>query len=94
MTDAEVLDAVAAESGWMEDLLERLVAAPTVLGEEEAGQALMEGAFRDCGLATRSVPLDAEALRGAEGASPFSWDVAGKRSVVGEWGGGRRRAAR
>jgi acetylornithine deacetylase len=92
MTDDEVLGAVAAQSGWMEDLLARLVAAPTVLGEEEPGQALMEAAFRDCGLETRSVPLDADALRGAAGASPFSWDVAGKRSVVGEWGaagGGR-----
>ena len=42
MTDAEVLDAVAGEAGWMEDLLVRLVEAPTVLGAEEEGQALME----------------------------------------------------
>jgi acetylornithine deacetylase len=92
MTDAEVLDAVAAEAGWMEDLLVRLVEAPTVLGAEEQGQALMEAAFRDCGLAPRSVPLDAAALRAATGASPFSWDVDGKRNVVADWGadnGGR-----
>ena len=89
MTDAEVLDAVAAESAWMEELLVALVEAPTVLGAEEAGQAVMEAAWRDCGLEPRSVPLDAEALRRAEGASPFSWDVAGKRNVVADWGGGR-----
>jgi acetylornithine deacetylase len=92
MTDAEVLDAVAGEAGWMEDLLVRLVEAPTVLGAEEEGQALMEAAFRDAGLAPRSVPLDADALRAADGASPFSWDVSGKRSVVADWGsdlGGR-----
>jgi acetylornithine deacetylase len=92
MTDAEVLDAVAAEQAWMEDLLVRLVEAPTVLGHEEAGQAIMAAAWADCGLEPRSVPLDADALRGAEGASPFSWDVDGKRNVVAEWGspnGGR-----
>ena len=86
MTDAEVLDAVAAEAGWMEDLLVRLVEAPTVLGAEEEGQRLMEAAFADCGLAPRSVPLDAAALRDATGASPFAWDVDGKRNVVATWG--------
>jgi acetylornithine deacetylase len=90
MTDAEVLDAVAAESGWMQELLVALVEAPTVLGAEEPGQAVMEAAWRDCGLEPRSVPLDAEALRCAEGASPFSWDVAGKRNVVADWGPTRR----
>ena len=85
MTDAEVLDAVAAEAGWMEDLLVRLVEAPTVLGAEEEGQAIMAGAFADAGLAVRSVPLDADALRAAPGAAPFSWDVDGKRNVVGDW---------
>jgi acetylornithine deacetylase len=92
MTDAEVLDAVAGEAGWMEDLLVRLVEAPTVLGAEEQGQRLMEEAFRDCGLEPRSVPLDAQALKRAEGASPFTWDVDGKRSVVAELGRGDGRS--
>lgn len=83
--DAAVLDAVEAEAGWMEDLLTGLVAAPTMLGAEEAGQEIMEGAFSDCGLEPRSVPLDAEALRSAGGASPFSWPVDGKRNVVADW---------
>ena len=92
MTDAEVLDAVAAEAGWMEDLLVRLVEAPTVLGAEEAGQVVMEEAWRDCGLAPRSVALDAERLRAAAGASPFSWDVSGKRNVVADLGEGSGRS--
>jgi acetylornithine deacetylase len=92
MTDGEILDAVAAEADWMEDLLVRLVEAPTVLGAEEAGQAVMESAWRDCGLAPRSVALDAERLRAAEGASPFSWDVSGKRNVVADLGDGRGRS--
>jgi acetylornithine deacetylase len=85
VSDEAILGAVAAEAGWMEDLLGRLVEAPTTLGNEEAGQQIMEQAFADCGLEPRSVYLDAEALRGAEGASPFSWDVGGKRNVVAGW---------
>ena len=77
-----ILEAVAAEAGWMEDLLVRLVEAPTTLGDEEPGQEIMEYALRDCGLEPRSVRLDAGALRAAEGASPFSWDVEGKRNIV------------
>jgi acetylornithine deacetylase len=92
MTDAEVLDAVAAEADWMEDLLVRLVEAPTVLGAEEAGQVVIEAAWRDCGLAPRSVALDAERLRAAEGSSPFSWDVSGKRNVVADLGDGPGRS--
>lgn len=93
VSDEAIMGAVAAEAGWMEDLLVRLVEAPTTLGNEEAGQAVMKKAFTDCGLKARSVPLDAGALRGAEGASPFAWDVSGKRNVVARWpagaGGGR-----
>jgi len=69
----------------MEDLLVRLVEAPTTLGDEDAGQAIMAAAFADCGLEPVDVPLDAEALRAAEGASPFSWDVGGKRDVIATW---------
>src|SRR5436189_43933 len=41
----------------MEDLLLGLVQAPTELGHEEPGQALMTEAFRDCGLEPRDVHL-------------------------------------
>jgi acetylornithine deacetylase len=85
MTEGAVLDAVAAESAWMEELLVRLVEAPTVLGNEEAGQRVIEAAWTDSGLTPRSVPLDAGALRQARGASPFSWEVDGKRNVVADW---------
>ena len=95
MTDAEVLDAVAGEADWMEDLLVRLVEAPTVLGAEEEGQRLMEAAFRDCGLDAAQRPARRRrAARRAEGASPFSWDVDGKRNVVADWEPRRRRAGR
>jgi acetylornithine deacetylase len=70
LTEAEITTAVAAQSEWMVDVLERLVAAPTVLGAEEPGQVVMEQALRDVGLTPRDVWLDAEALRGDPGSSP------------------------
>ena len=85
ITEAEITAAVAAEMEWMVDVLERLVAAPTVLGAEEAGQVVMEQALRDVGLAPRDVWLDADALRADPGSSPFSWDVSAKRNVVATW---------
>src|SRR5215218_9591744 len=88
LPDEAILEAVAAEAGWMEDLLVRLVETPTTLGNEEPGQEIMDNAFRDCGLEPRSVYLDAGRLRAAEGASPFSWDVENKRNVVAGWAAG------
>ena len=85
MTEAEITAAVAAQTEWMVDVLERLVAAPTVLGAEEGGQVVMEQALRDVGLAPWDMSLDADALRADPGSSPFSWDVSGKRNVVATW---------
>jgi acetylornithine deacetylase len=85
-TDDLILAAVAREATWMEELTARLVAARTTLGAEEPGQAIMREALRDSGLEPQDVPLDAAALRGHPGASPFSWDVAGKAGVVARFG--------
>jgi acetylornithine deacetylase len=82
ITDAELADAVAAEEAAMEELLGRLVAAPTTLGNEEPGQDVMREALREAGLEPRDLPLDPEALRASPFSSPFSWDVSGKANVV------------
>jgi len=79
--------AVDMQSDWMIDLLERLVAAPTVLGNEEPGQVVMEATFRELGLEPFDVVLDAEALRSDRHSSPFSWDVSAKRNIVTTWAG-------
>lgn len=84
-TDEEILAAVAAERPAMEELLVRLVEAPTLLGDEAPGQAIMRQAFEDIGLTARDLALDPEALRAHPGASPFSWDVTGKTNVVAAW---------
>jgi acetylornithine deacetylase len=62
-------------------LLAELVAEPG----EEGGQVVFERALRECGLEPRSVPMDADVLRRHPHASPFSWDVSGKRNIVARW---------
>ena len=69
----------------MEDLLARLVEAPTLPGEEMRGQQIIRDAFSEIGLAPFDVPLDADALRNHPGASAFSWEVTGKANVVANW---------
>lgn len=83
--DEQIVAAVAAQRPAMEELLMRLVEAPTLLGDEAAGQAVMWEAFEKLGLEPVRVPLDPAALRAHPGASPFSWDVAGKANVVARW---------
>ena len=56
--DADILAAVAAEEAAMADLLAELVAAPTLLGDEAAGQEVMRRAFAGLGLEPFDVPLD------------------------------------
>ena len=81
----EIAAAVVAESAYMEDVLCRLIEAPTVLGNEEAGQEVMRDAFREIGLEPVDMPLDVAMLRAHPAASPFSWDISGKRNVVADW---------
>ena len=81
----EIAAAVAAEAPYMEDVLSRLIEAPTVLGNEEPGQEVMRAALREIGLEPVDMPLDEAMLRSHPAASPFSWDVSGKRNVVADW---------
>jgi acetylornithine deacetylase len=90
--DAEILAAVAAEQRAMVELLAELVAAPTQLGHEAGGQAVMRRAFAALGLEPFDVALDADALEQHPAGAPFSWQVDGKANVLANWngsGGGR-----
>ena len=85
--DDDLTAAVAAEAEAMEELLVRLVEAPTTLGNEEPGQVIVADALRGAGLEPLDVWLDEQALRAHPLAAPFSWSVAGKRNVVATWPG-------
>src|SRR3954469_9787005 len=82
LTDETILAAVADGARDMEALLGNLVRARTVFGSEADGQAVMRRAFAGLGLEPVDVPFDREALAASPAASPFSWDVAGKASVI------------
>jgi acetylornithine deacetylase len=69
----------------MFELLAELVEAPTVLGNEAAGQAIMRRAFGELGLEPFDVPLDPHTLNDHPSAAPFSWDVTSKANVVADW---------
>ncbi|HET8755405.1 MAG TPA: ArgE/DapE family deacylase [Solirubrobacteraceae bacterium] len=86
MTDADVVAAVAASEPGMVALLAELVAAPTVLGSEEPGQAVMRRAFAGLGLEPVDVPLEPGELERHPAGAPFSWPVDGKTNVVATWG--------
>ena len=83
--DGEILAAVAAEAPAMTELLAELVAAPTLLGDEAPGQAVMRRAFAGLGLEPFGVPLDPAALERHPAGAPFGWDVAGKANVLADW---------
>jgi acetylornithine deacetylase len=86
VADAEIVASVAATEGELLELLTPLVEAPTMLGNEEPGQALMAAAFRDVvGLETKDIAMDAGQLRSHPRAAPFDWDVSAKRNVVADW---------
>src|SRR4051794_3517108 len=82
LPDEPILAAVADGAGDMEALLGDLVRARTVFGSEAAGQDVMRRAFAGLGLEPVDVPFDREALAASPAASAFSWDVAGKASLI------------
>jgi acetylornithine deacetylase len=84
-TDEQVLAAVAEGEAGMQALLADLVRARPLLGAEADGQDVMRRAFAALGLDPVDVPLDPDTLRASPAASPFSWDVAGKASVIARW---------
>ncbi len=86
--DRSILDAVAARTEWMTQVLAALVRAPSVLHAEETGQEVIRSVLREIGLEPVDVPMDADSIRSHPTHSPFDWDVSGKRNVVATWGPG------
>jgi acetylornithine deacetylase len=88
VSDDDLARAVEAEAGWIEDLTCRLVEIPSMLGNEEPAQVVVESALSELGLEPVDVPMDADMLRAHPLAAPFSWDVTGKRNVAATWSAG------
>jgi acetylornithine deacetylase len=78
---------VGMQREWMLDLLERLVRAPTLLGHEEVGQAIIDEAMTGIGLGVGEVRMDPEAIARDPHGAPFGWDVDRKRNLIGSWPG-------
>lgn len=83
--DRAILDAIAARSEWMTDVLIDLVRAPSVLHHEKFGQEVVRRVLREVGLEPADVAMDADVLRAHPAHSPFDWDVSQKRNVVATW---------
>jgi acetylornithine deacetylase len=71
----------------IERLLAELVRAPTLLGAEQPGQAIVRRELGALGLHPRELALQAASLRAHPACAPFAWELAGKANVTAEWGG-------
>jgi acetylornithine deacetylase len=83
VAEAEILRAVQEQAGEAVALLKRLVAEPSLLGQEAAAQALMAAEFAAMGLEVREFEIDEDRLRDHPGYSPSIVGYHGRRNVVG-----------
>jgi acetylornithine deacetylase len=78
-----IRDAVATLRQPAVDLLSRLVAEPSLLGDEASAQALMSQHFKHLGLRVDEFEIDEDKIRDHPGYSPSIVSYAGRRNVVG-----------
>ena len=78
--DRKIAEAIAARAEWMTELLARLVDKDTTLGQRGGGAGgRPRGAARSSGSSRSTCRWTPAALRAHPVASPFDWDVDGKR---------------
>ena len=86
---SETLDAQAIRAAVAElrvpavELLSRLVAEPSLLGDEAGAQQLMAQQFRQLGLRVDEFEIDEDKIRDHPGYSPSIVSYTGRRNVVG-----------
>jgi acetylornithine deacetylase len=83
LTEAQILDAVAAQQGEATAWLQALVREPSLLGQEASAQALMKQRFEALGLEVRELVIDESLLREHPGYSPSIVPYDGRRNVIG-----------
>ena len=80
--EQKIVDTVDDLAEEIVDLTERLVAQPSVVGEEAGALEVMEAAWRELGLAPVRVPVDPGQLADHPGFAPVPWDYAGRYNLV------------
>ena len=83
LSEAQIIDAVAAQRDEAVALLCELVAQPSLLGDEAGAQALMRREFERNGLRVHEFAIDEDKLRDHPGYSPSIIPYAGRHNVVG-----------
>lgn len=83
LTEAEIVAAVHAQRAESVGLLQRLVAEPSLLGQEASAQALMAAEFEALGLEVRTLSIDEAKLRAHPGYSPSIVSYDGRQNVLG-----------
>jgi acetylornithine deacetylase len=83
LTEAEIVQAVAAQRDEAVALLCELVAQPSLLGAEQGAQALMRREFERNGLRIHEFAIDEDKIRDHPGYSPSLLPYEGRHNVVG-----------
>ena len=83
LTEAQIIDAVAAQRDEAVALLCELVAQPSLLGDEAGAQSLMRREFERNGLRVHEFAIDEDKIRNHPGYSPSIIPYAGRHNVVG-----------
>ena len=83
LTTQAIRDAVAGLRQPAVDLLGKLVAEPSLLGDEASAQRLMAQHFKQLGLRVDEFEIDEDKIRDHPGYSPSIVSYAGRRNVVG-----------
>jgi acetylornithine deacetylase len=81
-TDTDFAALVRHERAWMLDGLQRLTAAESFSGHEEAAQAVMRALLEETGFEVRDVPVDPDALRNHPLYSPVVRELSGCANLL------------
>ena len=83
LAEVDILTAVQQQADHAVDLLKRLVAQPSLLGDEAGAQALMAAEFEALGLQVQTLEIDEDRLRSHPGYSPSLISYQGRRNILG-----------
>ena len=80
--EKKIIEAVESLADDIFDLMVRLVAEPSTLGNEQSVIRVMADQLTRLGYPPRSIPLDSEALRSHPAFAPVLWDLTGRENLA------------